>query len=150
MITINVMNDMEGVFVREQMFGSRELVTRIANTTHQQESEVQRRLGREPIPGSEPVIEAFFDDMAIQVQRGLQYYFATGVNLRIDMLLLSGGIANMPGLAERIGETNGIDTRVANPFAQVDMAPRLTRAAVERTAPSFMIAMGLALRGFGP
>lgn len=148
MITINVMKDMYGEFVREQMFGTRELVTRIANATQQKDSEVLRRLGREAISGSEEVIRNFFDEMASQVQRGLQFYYATGVNLRIDMILLSGGIAAMPGLAERIGEVNGIETRVANPFAGVDMAAHITRASVERIAPSFMIAMGLALRGF--
>jgi type IV pilus assembly protein PilM len=148
MVTINVMNDMQGEFVREQMFGTRELVTRIANHTQQQEGEVLRRLGREAIHGSEEVIRDFCDEMAGQVQRGLQYYFATGVNLRIDMILISGGIAAMPGMAERIGELNGIETRIANPFAGVDMAAQITRASVERIAPSFMIAMGLALRGF--
>ena len=54
----------------------------------------------------------------------------------------------MDGLADLVEEKLGTSASVANPFANMSVAPRVNSAALANDAPALMIATGLALRSF--
>ena len=64
-------------------------------------------------------------------------------------LVLSGGAARAPGLATALGRRLGCSVAVADPFRSVALGPRVDVDVLARIAPTFAIAMGLALRGPG-
>jgi type IV pilus assembly protein PilM len=62
--------------------------------------------------------------------------------------VLAGGCAAIAGVDELVEERLGIPTVVANPFADMTVAPRVNAQSLSNDAPALMIASGLALRSF--
>ena len=66
----------------------------------------------------------------------------------VDRLLLAGGGAAIPGLAERAAERLGIAVEVADAFHGMVVSARADRASLTELAPALFTASGLAVRGF--
>ena len=61
-------------------------------------------------------------------------------------ILLTGGTSRVPGLVSLLAERLEVPVHIANPFANVRLAHGVDRAALERDAASFAIAVGLGVR----
>src|SRR3546814_15426587 len=62
---------------------------------------------------------------------------------RVDQVVLAGGCASIPGVAEMVEEQLGVQTVVANPLAQMTLGPRVQAHALAQDAPALLIACGL-------
>jgi type IV pilus assembly protein PilM len=94
------------------------------------------------------VLEPFKDAVVQQVSRSLQFFFSSSHFTEIDHIVLAGGTASLPGLVQRIEEKLGIPASIANPFANMSVAPRVSVPTIHADAPSLMTCCGLALRSF--
>ncbi|KAG1660463.1 hypothetical protein GQR58_022007 [Nymphon striatum] len=94
------------------------------------------------------VLDPFRENMVRQVQRFLQFYYASTQNEKVDKVLLSGGCASIPGIDEQIQELIGIPTALANPFANVVLHSKVNPARFTSDIPAMLVPAGLALRGF--
>ncbi|MBU1129765.1 pilus assembly protein PilM, partial [Patescibacteria group bacterium] len=65
----------------------------------------------------------------------------------IDLLILSGGGANMPGFAEELTKILGIDVQVVQPFLRVDTSKLVLPIDINSDGCRFTLAVGLAMRG---
>ena len=83
-----------------------------------------------------------------QISRALQFYSSSAEFSNIRTIYLSGSMASIKGLPEVVEQELGIKSSVADPVAGMDLAPSVAVAALNRNAPSLMVATGLALRGF--
>jgi type IV pilus assembly protein PilM len=92
------------------------------------------------------VLEPFLDLAVQQVMRALQFFFSSSRHDRVDLVLLAGGSAPLPGLAERVEAALGTRTAVVNPFTGMTVAPHLDAAALTRAAPGLLLACGLSMR----
>ena len=63
-------------------------------------------------------------------------------------IILAGGSALVPGVAEIVGQRTNINTLLAGPLAGMSIAPRIRAKQLATDAPSLMVACGLALRKF--
>lgn len=66
----------------------------------------------------------------------------------VDRLLLAGGGAGIPGLAEGAAERLDISVEVADAFRGMAVSTRADRASLAGLAPALFTACGLAVRGF--
>ena len=66
----------------------------------------------------------------------------------VDRLLLAGGGAAMPGLAEAAAERLGIAVEVADAFRGMAVSAQTDRESLAALAPTLFTACGLAVRGF--
>ncbi|MFH1175429.1 MAG: type IV pilus assembly protein PilM [bacterium] len=64
---------------------------------------------------------------------------------KIERIILVGGSAMIPGLAERFSEVSGVKTVVGNPWSRVEYPQELEKT-LEFIGPSFSVAVGLAMR----
>jgi len=95
------------------------------------------------------VLDAFIDDMSQQVSRSLQFFLASGSGRdQPDQLLICGGCANIPGVAEVIGSRVGIPTEIGDPLGQMKISSKAKAQGVALDATALLTACGLALRGF--
>lgn len=94
------------------------------------------------------VLEPFKEAMAQQVSRSLQFFFSSSQHSAVDHIVLAGGSASIQGADELIEAKLGTPTTVANPFANMSLAPNVKAQALANDAPALMIACGLALRSF--
>jgi len=139
------------IYTRDQPFGGRQLTDEIMhryNLSYEDAGRAKRRGGL-PDTYQEDVLYPFIDDMAQQVSRAMQFFYAaTTEHAKVDQVFICGGCASIPEAAERIGEHIGTPTRIANPFASLKLTGRAQAQGIEQDAPGLMVACGLAMRSF--
>ena len=150
MTNINVVADNVLVYNREQPFGGKQLTEEIMRRygLSYEEAGLAKKEGSLPDNYVPEVLEPFKETMAQQVHRFLQFFYAASQHNSVDQLVLAGGCAAIPGIDELIESRVGVETSIANPFANMAMSSRINQQRLSNDAPSLMIACGLALRSF--
>ncbi len=87
-----------------------------------------------------------FSSMAEEIRRAMTL-FAEERGRAVDILVLSGGGANLPGLAEELTRTLGVEVQVVQPFLKVDSSKLNLPVNLNSEGCRFSIAVGSALRG---
>lgn len=148
--TLNILRNGRSQYAREQGFGGRQLTEEIMRRygLSWEEAGRAKRLGGLPESYEHEVLEPFRETLVQQVSRLLQFYYASSEYNRVDQIVLSGGCASIPGIAQQVEEQLGVPSVVANPLAQMTLGPRVQAQALAQDAPALMIACGLALRSF--
>ena len=85
--------------------------------------------------------------LSIYLSIYLQFFYASSQISSVDILVLAGGYSSISGVAELIESRLGVKTIIANPFANMALAPKVNAESLAKHAPAMMIACGLALRG---
>jgi type IV pilus assembly protein PilM len=150
MTTLSVLVDGHTVYTREQLFGGRQLTEEIQRrySLSQEEAGLAKKQGGLPDDYEPEVLGPFKDAAVQQVTRSLQFFFSSSQYNDVDYIVLAGGVASMPGLAELVQDKLGTPTTLVNPFADMTLASKVDADALGSDAPSLMIACGLALRSF--
>jgi len=149
--TFSVLKDMKVIYTRDFAFGGQQLTEEIMRTygLSMEDAGRAKKEGGLPSNYQPEVLDAFIDDMAQQVSRSLQFFLASGSGReQPDQVLVCGGCANIPGVAEMIGSRVGIPTEIGDPLGQMKLASRAKAQGVRRDATALLTACGLALRSF--
>ena len=150
MTSLSVLHNHKLVYTREQNFGGKQLTEEIMRRygLSYDEAGLAKRQGGLPDNYEPEVLSPFKETTAQQVSRFLQFFYSAGGDIgNIDHLVLAGGTASLPDLAELTESHIGVPTTIANPFADMSASSRVNKANLEADAPSFLIAAGLAIRG---
>lgn len=132
-------------------FGGQQLTEEIMRTYGLTLEEAGRAKKEGGLPSNyEPeILEPFIDDMTQQVSRSLQFFLASGTNReQPEQILVCGGCANIPGVAEVIASRVGIPTQVGNPLGTMKISSKARSQGVMKDATALLTACGLALRSF--
>jgi len=150
MTTLSVLAEGQTVYTREQLFGGRQLTEEIQRRygLSFEEAGLAKKQGGLPDDYEREVLEPFKEAVVQQVARSLQFFFGSSQYNEVDYVVLAGGVASVPDLAEMVQEKVGIKTVVANPFAEMTLNSKVNASALSNDAPSLMIACGLAMRSF--
>ena len=150
MTTLNILRNGRGLYNREQVFGGKQLTDEVMRRygLSYEEAGLAKRQGGLPESYDIEVLEPFKEALVQQVSRLLQFFYAGSEFNRVDQVVLAGGCASIPGIADMVEEQLGVPTIVANPLAQMTLGPRVQAHALAQDAPALMIACGLALRSF--
>ncbi|RME83462.1 MAG: type IV pilus assembly protein PilM [Zetaproteobacteria bacterium] len=149
MMHVNITINGVSAFVRDHGFGADQLTKEIQEA-HGIGFDEAERMKKERFSDVSPeAVEAFYAGLVAEIQRALDYYSATQPEYAVNKMLISGGGALIPGIADELQGRVGIDTVVLNPFEQVEIDPkRFDADAIMREGPLYTIATGLALRSF--
>ncbi len=90
----------------------------------------------------QPVIKPVFEEMA-----KITEFIKEKRKEAIEMIVLSGGGANLPGLSEEIARQTGVEVQIANPLAGIKCDENLIKAVKDKSS-SFTVVLGLAMREF--
>jgi type IV pilus assembly protein PilM len=150
MTTLNVLRGGRSIYTREQVFGGKQLTDEVMRrySLSYEEAGLAKRQGGLPESYEIEVLDPFKEAMVQQVSRLLQFFYAGSEFNRVDHVVLAGGCASIPNIAEMVEEQLGVSTTVANPLAHMTLGPRVQAHALAQDAPALMIACGLALRSF--
>nr|WP_240900894.1 pilus assembly protein PilM [Thioalkalivibrio sp. XN8] len=149
--TFSVLRDLRVTYTRDFAFGGQQLTEEIMRTYGLTLEEAGRAKKEGGLPSNyEPeILEPFIDDMTQQVSRSLQFFLASGTNReQPEQILICGGCANIPGVADVIGSRVGIPTQVGNPLGMMKISSRARSQGVMKDATALLTACGLALRSF--
>jgi type IV pilus assembly protein PilM len=150
--TLKLLRGQELLYERDQPVGGAQLTRLIARQLGLGfEAAEQMKLAGTVPEGLAPALLAdFVDGLAQELARALQIAFASGPSPQVRWVVLAGATAALPGLAVRMGQLTGFETRVADPFAGMALGPAVQGAWLPLEAPGYLKACGLALRRFLP
>ncbi len=150
MTTLIVLRNQRTIYSREQVFGGKQLTDEVMRRygLSYEEAGLAKRQGGLPESYEIEVLEPFKEAMVQQISRLLQFFFAGSEYSRVDQVVLAGGCASIPGVADMVEEQLGVPCVVAKPLANMSMARRVQVQTLAQDAPALMIACGLAMRSF--
>jgi len=149
--TFSVLRDLKVIYTRDFAFGGQQLTEEIMRTYGLTLEEAGRAKKEGGLPSNyEPeILEPFIDDMTQQVSRSLQFFLASGTNReQPEQIIICGGCANIPGVADVIGSRVGIPTQIGNPLGMMKLSSKARSQGVLKDATALLTACGLALRSF--
>jgi len=151
-MNVAVLRNEQSIYTREQAFGGSQLTQDIVSRYGMapEEAESAKRSGELPDDFETEVMKPFMENLSMEVQRALQFFFTSTQYHAVDHILLAGGSAVIPGLDEVVHTRTQVPTSVANPFALMQASPKIQLKRLMSDAPSLIVACGLAMRRFDP
>jgi type IV pilus assembly protein PilM len=149
--TFSVLSDLKVVYTRDFAFGGQQLTEEIMRTygLSMEDAGRAKKEGGLPSNYQPEVLDAFIDDMSQQVSRSLQFFLASGSGReQPDQILICGGCANIPGVADVVGSRVGVPTQIGDPLGHMKVSSRARAQGVQKDATALLTACGLALRSF--
>jgi type IV pilus assembly protein PilM len=113
-----------------------------------QEIEEQLALGTAPEAWFNDTLPLFISALQQQIQRALQMYSSSTHELQPSKILLAGGAAVLPSIAEELSKDLGIEIQSFNPLLRASISDKLNAEELIKLSPQLAIAIGLASRGF--
>jgi type IV pilus assembly protein PilM len=147
--TFSVLRNLKVVYTRDFNFGGNQLTEEIMRTygLSLEEASREKKEGGLPQNYQMDVLNPFIDDMTQQISRSLQFYLASGSGReQPEKILLCGGCANIPSVAEDVQSRIGVPAEKGDPLGQMKIPERVRRQGVQRDATALLTACGLALR----
>jgi type IV pilus assembly protein PilM len=136
--TFSVLQDLKVIYTRDFNFGGQQLTEEIMRTygLSMEDAGRAKKQGGLPSNYQPEVLEPFIDDMTQQVSRSLQFYLASGGGReQPDMILVCGGCANIPGIADVISSRVGIPTEIGDPLGQMKISSKAKSQGVHKSTP---------------
>jgi type IV pilus assembly protein PilM len=84
-----------------------------------------------------------------EIQRSLSFFWTAATDEPLGALVLSGGTARMPGLAQGLKTRLDCPVEVADPFRRVALGSGVDRGLIEASGPALAVTVGLASRRMG-
>jgi type IV pilus assembly protein PilM len=106
---------------------------------------MQLTYSREEQFGEMQLVESFKENLLVQINRMLGFFYSESQEEELDFILLAGCLAQTPGLAHLIQEQLEVRTTVVNPFLGMSLSKRVSEDQIHKEAPSLLLACGLAL-----
>ena len=150
MMNINVLRNDQSVYMREQPFGGNQLTQEIQRhyNLSAEEAEAAKRNGGLPDSFEIEVLQPFMETLALKVTRALQFFYTSTQYNQINHIFLSGGCATIPGLDQVVAKRTEVNTIIANPFATMQVSPKIKQRQLVQDASALVVACGLAMRRF--
>ena len=149
--TFSILRDLHVIYTRDFAFGGQQLTEEIMRTygLSMEEAGRAKKEGGLPSNYQPEVLDPFIDDMTQQVSRSLQFYLASGSGrTQPEQILICGGCANIPGVADVIASRVGVPAERGDPLGQMRISSKAKALGVMRDATALLTACGLALRSF--
>jgi len=146
---VNIVEDQVPHFTKDLSVGSNAFVEGIQRRYNVSQAEALSALrgrGDGPIDVAS-IVQATCEDLSVQIDRAIAYLKSAGDAERVDRILLSGGSARVPGLAEFLNGRHQVPVDVVNPMQRLLVDSGLFNGdSPESVAPVLTVAIGLALR----
>lgn len=147
---LTVLSNQTTIFTREEAFGGNELLNAMQQRYEIDANQALQKLQDREFPDDfDELLQPFKESVVLQIRRALQFFFSASHHNEIHHIILAGGNANLPGLADLLTDQMGVPTSIANPFRNMKTSRRVSTRMLETYAPSLMVCCGLAMRAEG-
>jgi type IV pilus assembly protein PilM len=92
----------------------------------------------------------YAEPICSEIERSVEYFTSTYGGESVKKVLISGGCANIPGIAADLSHRLNVEAEIANPFKKMEVGKKaLDVSQIEQVAPIAAVGVGLALRRVG-
>ena len=157
-VNINVLADGASAFTRDVLIGGNRYVEAIKQELNLSDEDAEATMKGIPVDAVQPgaadmILESVNVEVTTEVTRSFDFFRSAMVGAEMEEIkkvVLSGGGAQIVGLAQMLSNQLGIEVEFADPFRQVDLADKdYTPEALAELAPVAAIGVGLATRMAG-
>ena len=150
--SMQILRDAEVLYDRDQAFGGAQLTQLIVRQYgfSGDEAEAKKRSGDLPPDYEATVLKPFIDSLVQELGRALQFFFTSTPYNTVDLVLIAGGSAALPGLTAAVTQQVSFPCSLLNPFEGMVIGDGVRLKRMTREAPSYLTSCGLALRRFAP
>lgn len=150
MTLFSVIDAGRNIYSRDQLFGGEQYTRSIVSYYNKSFEEAEQAKVNKELPPNYTfeVLAPFHTILVQQIRRAIQMFLTSSGKNKIDYLVISGGTAQVEGVRDLLTEELGIHTVIANPFAKMQLGPKVDAMELKSTASQYMVASGLALRSF--
>jgi len=148
--SLHVFNKGTIIYSRDQGFGGNNLDELIASKygLSVEDAEINKRIGKLPNSYESEVLSGFREQIAQQLARSLQFFFATGQFDYIDGVLLTGGTSLLSRIVPYLEGELEIDVAIANLFDKTEFKRQIDKNRLSYDVSLLMVPCGLAMRSF--
>lgn len=145
---IHVIKDGKTIYDREQSFGMKQLMDEVCRRFGLSMEEAQSAIANQKLPVDfvEEILPQFRQEVANQINRLIQFFFAATSYNRVHRIWISGGGGSLPQLVDEIANLTGVPTKVANPLAGLDAERGVEKTYLHANGASYLTTFGLAIR----
>jgi len=83
--------------------------------------------------------------LVTEIKRSFDFYTSKGYGDTIERVILSGGVANTPGIVRYLAEKVGLEIELVDPFRGVTFSEKVDQRELDDLGPSLALSTGLAL-----
>jgi type IV pilus assembly protein PilM len=152
-MNLNIVKDGIPLFTRDVQTGGSLYTDEIQKQLGVSSGEAERIKisGDCPDPGKlRDIMTRLNETVALEMRRSLDFYNSTATEGKISRVILCGGAAKTPLLAEAVSQRLGVTVEIMNPFQKIKCSDKdFDLAYLEEIAPLVTVAMGLATRRLG-
>jgi type IV pilus assembly protein PilM len=154
-MNVNVVKGGVSVFNRDIAAGGNQYTDAIQKDMNLSFEQAEALKKGEQVDGASPdnlrpILQAVSENVAMEIQKTIDFFRATSQEDRIDQIFLSGGTAKIQGLRELLSEKFSTSVELLNPFLNVRYNEKeFNPDYLEDIGPSAAIAVGLAVRRLG-
>jgi type IV pilus assembly protein PilM len=139
-VTLSILEKREFVFTRSEDFSFVQfpfLIQEDSNPIDEQKIIMNQE---------ENILSLFKESLLVVICRLLQFFSSCDQQKEIDQIILTGGGALVPKVAEWVQDHFNIDTKLLNPFEGMKFSEEINEKDLIKIAPLFSLSAGLALR----
>jgi len=149
--SINIMKGKRSMFTGDVPVGGRQctdLLARELGLNSDKAEELKIKGGKEGAEGAafEKIITAASEQLLDEVQRALSFFWVGSAEEQVSTVYLSGGSAQLPGLAQAMSKRLQIPVEVSNPFRQLTISRHADEQFIQQHASALAVSVGLATR----
>ncbi len=149
-MAITVLHDGNVIYTRDQTFGGKQLTEEIMRRygISYEEAEQKKRQGGLPDNYYGEVLEPFKENIVQEINRLLQFFFASSSFNAIDNIVMAGGNSAIPNIDSMVEQGVGAPAIMAKPSAHLKVSGRAHADRLHANAEALLVSFGLALRSF--
>ncbi len=157
-VNINVLADGVSAFTRDVLIGGNRYIEALKQELSLSDEDAEATIKGIPVGAVQPgdadrILESVNVEVTTEVTRSFDFFRSSMVSEEMEEIkkvLLSGGGAQIVGLAQMLSSQLGIEVEFADPFRQIDLADKdYTPETLAELAPLAAIGVGLATRRVG-
>lgn len=148
---LHVIKDGRSIYTREQNFGMKQLTDEVSRRFGLSVVDAQKAMAQGESSGlpeeyTTEILPQFRGEVASQINRLVQFFFASSSYNRVHRIWISGGGGGLAGVTKEIMDTTGVKTFVINPLSFATNASALDQTYIQTMGSGFLTAFGLAIR----
>ena len=149
---INVVKNGGSIFTRDFPLGGNavtEAIQKLLNIGFEEAEKIKTEGPSKKLEEVGQDVLSLSEEICLEIERSVDYFHSTFGGGDIKQVLLAGGGAKTPGLAEELSRRLNIDAEIVNPFRKIGIDKKLMTEAIQDIGPIAAVAVGLALRRLG-
>ena len=153
-INMNIMKGGLSVFTRDSAMGSNlhsEALQKEFGLEYDSAEALKRgeKVEGAKLEDAQAALQQASEEIAGEIARSVDLYRSTAYMEEIHEVVLSGGGSLVPGFPELLADTLGLEVRLSEPFANIQVPGRFDVTFIEELGPIATVAVGLAMRSVG-